>query len=220
MHALVFCLFVVLFFSFVCLEFFPLVLLLFLLLLFLFLFVCLFVCFGSSPERSTCVCSGNLSALAFLLVLVWKALHVLFRYPFHHYVTAVARTDPGHSAQSAGCRLQLNTRYLCGFEGSDTVKWCMMYTELAPRRDGNGFKWHHPCNNQTTLSVYTTSVDIWGGGGGGGEKKKKSAIKGYSRSFRITYDISAVSLPESYINMIYLFLPSSFFLFLIFDFYS
>ena len=85
-----------------------------------------FVYFGSSPERSTCVCSRNLSALAILLVLVWKALHVLFRYPFHLRVTAVARTDPGHSAQSAGGRLQLNTRYLCGFGGSDTVNWCMV----------------------------------------------------------------------------------------------
>ena len=94
-------------------------------------FICLFclfcfVCFGSSPERSTCVCSRNLSALAFLLVLVWKSLHVLFRYPFHLRVTAVARTDTGHSAQSAGDRLQLNTSYLCGFGGSDTVNWCMV----------------------------------------------------------------------------------------------
>ena len=91
-------------------------------------FICLFcfVCFGSSPERSTCVCSRNLSALAILLVLVWKALHVLFRYPFHLRVTAVARTDPGHSAQSAGGRLQLNIRSLIGFGGSDTVNWCMV----------------------------------------------------------------------------------------------
>ena len=119
MHALVFCLFVVFVFSFVCLEFFPPG----------FVVVCLcflFVCFGSSPERSTCVCSRNLSALAILLILVWKALHALFRYPFHLRVTAVARTDPGHSAQSAGGRLQLNTRYLCGFGGSDTVNWCMV----------------------------------------------------------------------------------------------
>ena len=82
-------------------------------------FICLFCffCFGSSPERSTCVCSRNLSALAFLLVLVWKALHVLFRYPLHLRVTAVARTD-------------------------------------------SVFTWYQSCNNQTALSVYTTSVDI------------------------------------------------------------
>ena len=33
----------------------------------------------------------------------------LIRCPFHPYVTAVARKRPGHSAKSAGSRLQLNT---------------------------------------------------------------------------------------------------------------
>ena len=37
----------------------------------------------------------------------------LFRYPFHPCVVK----DPGHSAKSAGGRLQLNTHtpYVCGF---------------------------------------------------------------------------------------------------------
>ena len=41
----------------------------------------------------------------------------LFRYPFHPHVTAVARKRSGHSAKSAGGRLQLNTNapYVCGF---------------------------------------------------------------------------------------------------------
>ena len=126
MHALV-CLFVCCFrlgFVFVVCVCFLFVLFLlfcfvFVLVLLLFYLFYLFVLlrFGSSPERSTCVCSRNLSALAFLLVLVWKALHVLFRYPFHLRVTAVARTD-------------------------------------------SGFTWYQSCNNQTALSVYTTSVDI------------------------------------------------------------
>ena len=40
-----------------------------------------------------------------------------FRYPFHPRVTAVARKDLGHSAKSAGGRLQLNTHTpcVCGF---------------------------------------------------------------------------------------------------------
>ena len=40
--------------------------------------------------------------------------------------------DPGHSATRAGGRLQLNTHapYVCG----DLVHGCMVYTELAPRR--------------------------------------------------------------------------------------
>ena len=40
------------------------------------------------------------------------------RYPFHPgRVTAVARKKSGHSAKSAGGRLQLNTHtpYVCGF---------------------------------------------------------------------------------------------------------
>ena len=39
--------------------------------------------------------------------------------------------DPGHSAKSAGGRLQLNTNapYVCGFAWSDMVHGCMVYTE-------------------------------------------------------------------------------------------
>ena len=61
---------------------------------------------------------------------------LLFRYPFHPRVTAVARQDPGHSAKSAGGRLQLNTHtpYVCGFAWSDMEHGCMVYIELAPRR--------------------------------------------------------------------------------------
>ena len=41
--------------------------------------------------------------------------------------------DPGHSAKSAGGRLQLNTHtpYVRGFAWSDTVHGCMVYTERA-----------------------------------------------------------------------------------------
>ena len=41
--------------------------------------------------------------------------------------------DPGHSAKSAGGRLQLNTHtpYVCGFAWSDMVHGCMVYTERA-----------------------------------------------------------------------------------------
>ena len=44
--------------------------------------------------------------------------------------------DPGHSAKSAGGRLQLNmhTPYICGFAWSDMEHGCMVYTGLAPRR--------------------------------------------------------------------------------------
>ena len=41
--------------------------------------------------------------------------------------------DYGHSAKSAGGRLQLNTHapYVCGFARSDMVHGCMVYTERA-----------------------------------------------------------------------------------------
>ena len=44
--------------------------------------------------------------------------------------------NPGHSAKSAGGRLQLNTHtpYICGFAWSHMVHGCMVYTELALRR--------------------------------------------------------------------------------------
>ena len=41
--------------------------------------------------------------------------------------------DPGHSAKSAGSRLQLNRHapYICGFAWSDMVHGCTVYTECA-----------------------------------------------------------------------------------------
>ena len=44
--------------------------------------------------------------------------------------------DPGHSAKSAGGRLQLNTHtpYVCGFAWSDMEHGCMVYTGHAPRQ--------------------------------------------------------------------------------------
>ena len=56
---------------------------------------------------------------------------LLFRYLLHPRVTA----DPGHSAKSAGGRLQLNmhTPYICGFAGCDMKHGCMVYTEHVLR---------------------------------------------------------------------------------------
>ena len=41
--------------------------------------------------------------------------------------------DPGHSAKSAGHRLQLNTHSpkICGFARSGTVSWCMVHTKCT-----------------------------------------------------------------------------------------
>ena len=61
---------------------------------------------------------------------------LLFRYPFHPRVTAVARKRSRSFCQSAGGMLQLNTHtpYICGFAWSDMVHGCMVYTGPAPRR--------------------------------------------------------------------------------------
>ena len=62
--------------------------------------------------------------------------------------------DPGHSAKSAGGRLQLNTHtpYVCGSAQSDTVHGCMVYTEREPTRQ----QFHVAPDS----CKYTTSVDI------------------------------------------------------------
>ena len=111
---------------------------------------------GSSPRRS----SGR---IFFSMVSV--------RCPIHPRVTAVARK---RSPQNAGGRLQLNahTPYLCGFELSDTVNWCIVeWCTHNLRRDGGSFTWHQPCNNQIPLS-----------GAPFGWILKIRAIKGYSQS--------------------------------------
>ena len=75
--------------------------------------------------------------------------------------------DPGHSAKSAGGRLQLNMHapyiicmWLC-------MKWhgAWLYGVHRTRQDGSSFMWHQPCQH----CKYTTLVD-----------SQKRAIKSYS----------------------------------------
>ena len=78
---------------------------------------------GSNPWRSGGRIFSRVNFLCWLL----------FRYPFHPRVTAVARKRPRSFAKSAVGRLQLNTHtpYVCGFAWSDMVRGCMVYTERA-----------------------------------------------------------------------------------------
>ena len=48
-----------------------------------------------------------------------------------HWLKMLTVKHPGHSAKSAGGRLQLNTHapYVCGFAWSDMVHGCVVYTE-------------------------------------------------------------------------------------------
>ena len=69
--------------------------------------------------------SGGIIFFSRVIFLCW----LLFRYPFHTRVTAVARKRSRSFCQK--CRLQLNTHthYVCGFAWSDMVHGSMVYTE-------------------------------------------------------------------------------------------
>ena len=59
---------------------------------------------------------------------------LLFRYPFHPRVTTVAhKKNPGHSAKSAGGRLQLNTHtpYVCGFYWTVLRHWSQLVPNMS-----------------------------------------------------------------------------------------
>ena len=103
---------------------------------------------GSSPGRS-----GGRSFFSRVNFLCW----LLFRYPFHPRVPAVARKRPRSFCQK--CRWQVTAKYTYTLPMWLWMKWqCklvhgwMVYTQLAPRRQH--FTWHQPCNNQTALSVH------------------------------------------------------------------
>ena len=64
--------------------------------------------------------------------------------------------DHGHSAKSTGCRFRLNMHapYACGFACSDMTWSMVVWCTQNVRRDGSGFMWHQPCNNQAALYVH------------------------------------------------------------------
>ena len=104
---------------------------------------------GSSPGRS-----GGRIFFSGVNFLCW----LLFRYPFHPRVTAVARKRSRSFCQK--CRWQVTAKHTYTLPMWLWMKWhCklvhgwMVYTELAPRQQH--FTWHQPCNNQRALSVST-----------------------------------------------------------------
>ena len=84
---------------------------------------------GSSPRRN-----GGRMFFSRVSFLSW----LLFRYPFHPVLPLQLVKDSCHSAKGTGVRLQLNTHatYVCGFKWRHckSVHGCMVFTELAPRR--------------------------------------------------------------------------------------
>ena len=82
---------------------------------------------------------------------------LLFRYPFHPRITAVARKRSRSFCQK--CRWQVTAkhayilpRWLWRKWHCNLVHGWMVYTKLAPKRQH--FTWHQPCNNHRTLPVH------------------------------------------------------------------
>ena len=103
-----------------------------------------------TPETHYDVTGVNLS------IQLETHLLLLFRYPFHPRVTAVARKRPRSFCQKRRWQVTAKHAYtLCMWL---CMKWhgAWLYSVHKTRRDGSRFLWHQPCQ----LYKYTTSVDI------------------------------------------------------------
>ena len=89
---------------------------------------------------------------------------LLFQYPFHSRVTAVAHKRSWSLCQK--CRWQVTAKYAYPYIMWLCMKWhgAWLYGVHRTRRDGSSFMWHQP----RQCCKYTTSVDI-----------QKYAIKSY-----------------------------------------
>ena len=81
---------------------------------------------------------------------------LLFRYPFHRRVTAVARKRPRSFCQK--CRWQVTAKQGYTLRMWLCMKWhgAWLYGVHRTRRDGSSFMWQQPCQR----CKYTTSVDL------------------------------------------------------------
>ena len=100
---------------------------------------------------------------------------LLFWYPFHPHVTAVAHKKSWSFCQT--CRWQVTAKQACALHNWLCMKWhmvhdCMVYTEWAEMA---AVSRHQPCKNQTVLQLHHL----------GGYSKH--AVKSYSHSFRVTW---------------------------------
>ena len=89
---------------------------------------------------------------------------LLFWYPFHPRVTAVAHKRPLSFCQKR--RWQVTAKHAYTLRMWLCMKWhgAWLHGVHRTRRDGSSFLWHQPCQR----CKYTTSVDI--------KKKKKNAL--------------------------------------------
>ena len=94
---------------------------------------------------------------------------LLFRYPFHPRVTAVACKTKRPRSFCQKCRWQVTAKHAYTLRMWLCMKWhgAWLYGVHRTHRNGSSFLWHQPCQR----CKYTTSVDI-----------QKSAIKKRSYS--------------------------------------
>ena len=107
---------------------------------------------------------------------------LLFWYPFHPHVTAVARKRPRSFCQKR--RWQVTAKHAYTLRMWLCMKWhgAWLYGVHRTRRDGSSFLWHQPCQR----CKYTTSVDIQKKK----RRKKKALWKKAVHSCRITCERS------------------------------
>ena len=101
---------------------------------------------GSNPCRS-----GGWIFFSRVNFLCW----LLFWYPFHPCVTAVAHKRPRSFCQK--CRLQVTAKHVYTLHMWLCMKWrgAWLYDVHRMRRDGSSFMWHRPCQHcKCTTSVY------------------------------------------------------------------
>ena len=80
---------------------------------------------------------------------------LLFLYPFHPHVTAVARKRSWSFCQK--CRWQVTAKHACTLRMWLCMKWhgAWLYGVHRTRRDGSSFMWHQPCQH----CKFTTLAD-------------------------------------------------------------
>ena len=121
--------------------------------------------------RSNPCRSGGRIVFSGVSFLFW----LLFRYPFHPSVTAVARKRSRSFCQKG--RKQVTAEDACTLRKWLCMKWhgAWLYDVHRTRRDGSSFMWHQPC--------HATEVDL---------KKRYKKL-----STHVESHISAMSLLES-----------------------
>ena len=101
---------------------------------------------GSNPCRS-----GRRIFFSSVDFLCW----LLFRYPFHPLVTAVACKKSQSFCQK--CRWQVTTKHAYTWHMWLCMKCMLVWWTQNLHQDGCSFMWHQPCQRCT----YTTSVDFF-----------------------------------------------------------